>query len=219
MSTQARNRAYALRSVWFEPGTAAYLGSLSTMRSQQLRRVSRQPAPFRHALAQPPLCRRHRRDRLAAGRHGSGPAQLGRPAAGRRRRPLRMAGLRRSRRSPAAESIRPRGSSPPPTKPICPPTSISEKTRVGYEWLENSRALRIREALGQDAAIPSPPRSPCRPTCSRAPRRGCNASCGRSSATRMRTSPPRAKCCSIGTTGSTPVPRRPRSRNCGSPNI
>ena len=87
------DRAFALRSVWAEPGTSAYFGSAQYM-------TARDWPGFRAAMAhwgapsgEPGLCRHRRPHRLDRRRPRADPAQLGRADPGPGRRPLRMGGV------------------------------------------------------------------------------------------------------------------------------
>nr|QQZ51174.1 penicillin acylase family protein [Phenylobacterium glaciei] len=80
-------KAFAIRTVWSQPGTSAYFGSTGYMQAQDW-------AGFKAALAgwgrlrESGLCRHLWPHRLGGGRHGPGAAQLGRADAGAGRRAL-----------------------------------------------------------------------------------------------------------------------------------
>ena len=138
--------AFAIRSVWFEPGAAAYLGGLSSMRATSL-------PEFRAAIrrfATPSL------NHVYADVKGS-IAWL----------PFGMTPVRRNwdGLTPVPGDGRfewdgfidlddmPHAIDPPAgfvasaNEANVPEPWDHDKVRIGYEWLENSRALRIAEAL------------------------------------------------------------------------
>ena len=86
----ARHRAYALRSVWQQPGTAAYLASLNYLKARELGGVHGGAGGLGRALDQPRRRRCGGQYRLGRRRHGADPGRLGRAAAGPRRRAARM---------------------------------------------------------------------------------------------------------------------------------
>jgi acyl-homoserine lactone acylase PvdQ len=88
-----RHLAYAVRSVWFEPGASAYLTSLAYMGAQVARRVRAGAAWLGDALGEPCLCGYRGQHGLVRGGAGADPAELGRAAAGARRRALRVGGV------------------------------------------------------------------------------------------------------------------------------
>ena len=148
---EARNRAYALRSVWFEPGTAAYLGSLSTMRSHSF-------SEFRENLrrfAAPSLNHLYADVTGAIGWQPAGMVPVRRnwdgllPVAGDGR--FEWEGFVNLDDLPSKANPS-EGFLATANEANLPADFDQEKTRIGYEWLENSRALRIREALGEDAS-------------------------------------------------------------------
>jgi penicillin amidase len=83
----------------------------------------------------------------AAGAH-AGPAQLGRPDAGARRRPLRVEGLRRGRR-PAGRQEPGRGFFATANAMNIPaePDYPREARKLGFEWSDPTRSIRIHEVL------------------------------------------------------------------------
>ena len=126
--------AFAVRSVWFEPGTSAYFASISYMRARNWDRVPGRPAPLGRAGREPGLRRHVRPHRLAAVRAHAGPAQLGRAAARPRRRALRVGRLPRpgpapgrARPGPRLDRDRQRGE--PPARLSVPPPE--DRLRVG----------------------------------------------------------------------------------------
>jgi penicillin G amidase len=146
----ARNRAYALRSVWFEPGTGAYLGSLSTMRSrswslfrENLRRFSAPSlnhlyADVTGAIGWQPA------GMIPVRRNWDGLLPV--PGDGR----FEWEGFLNlddlpNKANPAE------GFLATANEFNLPPDFDQDKTRIGYEWFEKSRAIRIHEALGHDA--------------------------------------------------------------------
>jgi penicillin amidase len=147
---EARGRAYALRSVWFEPGTAAYLGSLSTMRARSF-------AEFREHLrrfATPSLNHLYADVTGAIGWQPAGMVPVRANWDGL----LPVAGDGRFEWQGFVDlDDLPNQANPlegflaTANEANLPADFDQEKTRIGYEWLENSRALRIREALSQDA--------------------------------------------------------------------
>jgi penicillin amidase len=148
---EARSRAYALRSVWFEPGTAAYLGGLSTMRSRSF-------PEFRDNLrrfAAPSLNHLYADVAGAIGWQPAGMVPVRRnwdgllPVAGDGR--FEWQGFVDLDDLPS-QANPPEGFLATANEANLPADFDQEKTRIGYEWLENSRALRIREALGADAS-------------------------------------------------------------------
>ena len=148
---EARNRAYALRSVWFEPGTAAYLGSLSTMRSRSF-------SEFRQHLrrfAAPSLNHLYADVTGAIGWQPAGMVPVRAnwdgllPVAGDGR--FEWRGFVDLDALPS-KADPPEGYLATANKANLPTDFDQKKTQVGYEWLESSRALRIREALGKDAS-------------------------------------------------------------------
>ena len=85
---EAGGRAFALRSVWAEPGSAAYLGSLAYLGATTPEDFG---AALRHwsAPSVNQLYAGHRwPDRVVHGRQGADPPRLRRPAAGAGRRLL-----------------------------------------------------------------------------------------------------------------------------------
>ena len=146
---EAVGRLFAMRSVWFEPGTAAYFGGLSTMRARSL-------PEFREGLrrfAAPSL------NHVYADVEGTIAWQ-----------PAGMVPVRRSWTGllPARgdgtnewEGFLPLEAMPTLENPgrgfvfsanefNLPEGFDQEETRIGYEWLEKSRAQRIEAVLSAD---------------------------------------------------------------------
>lgn len=147
---EARNRAYALRSVWFEPGTAAYLGSLSTMRSKSWNEFRQHLRRF----ATPSLNHLYADVTGAIGWQPAGMIPVRRnwdgllPVAGDGR--FEWEGFVDLDDLPS-EADPAEGFLATANEANLPADFDQEKTRVGYEWLEKSRAVRIHETLGWDA--------------------------------------------------------------------
>ena len=80
----ARRRAYALRSVWQLPGTAAYLASLNYLKARNFADYTQRARRLGRAVDQPCRRRRGRQHRLGRRGHGADPPELGRAAAGSR---------------------------------------------------------------------------------------------------------------------------------------
>jgi penicillin amidase len=146
-----RNRAYGIRSVWFEPGSSAYLAGLSSMRAADLdafrEAVSRFATPSLNHLyadvdgtiAWLPFGMTPRR------RNWDG--LLPAPGDGR----YEWDGFLSVDEMPA--SVNPsEGFVYSANEANVPPDWDGKGTAIGYEWLEKSRALRIREVLGRDEA-------------------------------------------------------------------
>lgn len=144
-------RLFALRSVWFEPGSAAYFGGLSTMRARSV-------PEFREALrrfATPSL------NHVWADSTGDICWQ-----------PAGMVPVRRSWTGllPAKgdgsnewDGFHPLDALPHEVNPErgfvhsanefnLPESHDQAETQIGFEWLENTRASRIEAVLSQDAA-------------------------------------------------------------------
>ncbi|MDF2231305.1 penicillin acylase family protein [Albimonas sp. CAU 1670] len=144
----ARGRLFALRSVWFEPGACAYFGGLTTMRAKS-------PEAFREGLkrfATPSL------NHLWADVEGNLAWQ-----------PAGMAPVRRNWTGllPAKgdgtnewDGFHPQSALPFVANPEkgflhsanewnLPADFDQDETRIGYEWLEKGRALRIDAVLSE----------------------------------------------------------------------
>ena len=89
----AKGRAFAMRTVWNEPGVSGYLGSSRMWRAQVVGRFQVRARRLGRAAAQSRLRGHQGKYRLGTGRHHADPSQLGRVDAGAGRRPLRMAGI------------------------------------------------------------------------------------------------------------------------------
>lgn len=146
---EERHRAYAIRSVWFEPGSAAYLAGLQSMRASNLDEfrdaVSRFGTPALNHLyadidgtiAWLPFGMTPRRsnwDGLL-------------PAAGDGR--FEWDGFLRLEEMPSKVDP-PEGFVYSANEYNVNGGRTTEGALIGYEWLEKSRALRIREVLGRD---------------------------------------------------------------------
>src|SRR5262249_33524703 len=143
----ARHSAVAVRSVWFEPGSAAYLASLTGMRSRSF-------AEFRQAMRRwgaPSV------NQVYADSAG-GIAWL---PAGDVPRPPNWRGPARVRGDGSHEwdGLVDPGLMPvlvdPPEGFVATANELNlprdwrhEEIPIGFEWLEDSRARRIREVLG-----------------------------------------------------------------------
>jgi len=146
----ARRSAVAVRSVWFEPGSAAYLASLSGMRAQDIdgfraamRRwgtpsVNQVYADISGTIAWLPAGHVPRRPNW----HGLAPV----PGDGSHEWDGMM--------DPALMPVRidpPEGFVATANELNLPADWLHDQRPVGFEWLEDSRAVRIREVLaGQD---------------------------------------------------------------------
>ena len=145
-----RRSALAVRSVWFEPGSAAYLASLAGMRSRSI-------GEFRAAMRRwgAPSVNQVYADTagtiawLPAGYvpkrpnwHGLAPV----PGDGR----YEWDGMVDPALMPALVN-QPEGFVATANEMNLPPDWRHDEIPVGFEWLDNSRAVRIREVLaGQD---------------------------------------------------------------------
>ncbi len=145
----ARNRAFALRSVWFEAGSTAYMTSLSTMRAKNWN-------AFREGLrrfATPSLNHLYADVTGTFGWQPAGMVPLRRnwdgllPVAGDGRFEwegfVDLDDMPRSV-NPAAGFVA------TANEANLPADFDQEKVRIGYEWLEKSRAVRIHETLRRD---------------------------------------------------------------------
>lgn len=142
----ARRMAFALRSVWFEPGSGAYLAGLSSMRAKNLKEfkaaIRRFAAPsLNHVYADV-------EGNIAWLPFGMTPIRrnwdglLPVPGDGR----FEWDGFidlddMPSLVNPAAGYVA------SANEANVPPDWNHEAVRIGYEWLEKSRAVRIREVL------------------------------------------------------------------------
>jgi penicillin amidase len=145
-----RNRAYALRSVWFSPGSAAYLASLSTMRATSLpdyrKAAARWGAPsLNHAYADTT-------GTIAWFPAGFTPIRpnwdglLPVPGDGR----FEWAGFRALDDMPSRVNP-PEGYVASANEFNLPADWPHPEQSVGYEWIEASRARRIGEVLSAAA--------------------------------------------------------------------
>lgn len=143
--------AFAIRSVWFEPGAAAYLGGLSSMRAKTL-------PEFRDAIrrfATPSLNHVYADVKGAIAWLPFGMTPVRRnwdgltpvPGDGR----FEWDGFIDLDDMPCLVNP-PAGFVASANEANVPATWDHEKVRIGYEWLENSRAVRIAEALGRKPA-------------------------------------------------------------------
>jgi penicillin amidase len=143
-----RRRAFALRSVWFEPGTAAYLGSLTTARAKSW-------DEFREGLrrfAAPSLNHLYADVSGAIGWQPAGMVPVRRnwdgllPVTGDGRFEwdgfLDLDDLPREF-NPA------KGFLATANEANLPADFDQDKTRIGYEWLENSRAVHLHNTLAR----------------------------------------------------------------------
>jgi penicillin amidase len=141
--------AFALRSVWFEPGSAAYLAGLSSMRARTLDEFKAAIARF----ATPSLNHLYAdiSGTIAWLPFGQTPVRpnwdglLPVPGDGR----FEWDGFLGIDDMPSAINP-PEGFVASANEANLPSGWDHVKTPIGYEWLEKSRALRIREVLGQD---------------------------------------------------------------------
>ncbi|QCI67830.1 penicillin acylase family protein [Phreatobacter stygius] len=143
-----KRQAFAIRSVWFEPGAAAYLGGLSSMRAKTL-------PEFRSAIrrfATPSLNHIYAdiQGTIAWLPFGMTPVRrnwdglLPIPGDGR----FEWDGFVDLDDMPQTVNP-PSGFVASANEANMPAAWDHDKTRVGYEWLENSRALRLEEVLGK----------------------------------------------------------------------
>jgi penicillin G amidase len=148
---KARRRAVGLRSVWSEPGTAAYLGSLSAMRTRTV-------ADFAAALGawKTPSVNHVCADIDGTiGWFAGGLVPIRRnwegllpvPGDGR----FEWAGFLEPNQLPR-EINPPKGFFATANEMNLPHGWPYEERRIGYEWAEGSRAARLHEVLGADAA-------------------------------------------------------------------
>ena len=91
--TPAQRRAFAMRTVWFEPGTSAYFNSAEYMTAKDWNGFKKAMAELGRALREPGLRRHLRQHRLDRRRALAPASELGRPDARSRRWPLRVVGL------------------------------------------------------------------------------------------------------------------------------
>jgi penicillin amidase len=144
-----RHRAFALRSVWSEPGSAAYLAGLSSMRASNL-------TEFRDAIARfaTPSLNHVYADvdgTIAWLPFGMTPRRrnwdglLPVPGDGR----FEWDGFLRLDQMPCAVNP-PDGFVYSANEANVPQDFDDEDGVIGYEWLEKSRALRIRDVLSRD---------------------------------------------------------------------
>jgi penicillin amidase len=151
LEDKTRRRAVGLRSVWSEPGTAAYLGSLGAMRTRTV-------ADFAQALGawKTPSVNHVCAD--AEGTIGWFTAGLV-PIRGNWEGLLPVAGDGRFEWAGFLEPNRLPGGIDPPKGFFATANEMNlpkdwphEACRIGYEWAEASRAARIHEVLGGDDA-------------------------------------------------------------------
>jgi penicillin amidase len=141
--------AFALRSVWFEPGSAAYLAGLSSMRAKTLDEFKAAIARF----ATPSLNHLYAdlSGTIAWLPFGAAPVRpnwdglLPVPGDGR----FEWNGFLGIDDMPSAINP-PDGFVASANEANLPAGWDHAKTPIGYEWLEKSRALRIREVLSND---------------------------------------------------------------------
>jgi penicillin G amidase len=148
---KTRRRAVGLRTVWSEPGTAAYLGSLSVMRTRTV-------ADFAAALA---AWRTPSVNHVCADINGmigwfaAGLVPIRRnwegllPVAGDGR--FEWAGFLKANELPR-EIDSPKGFFATANEMNLPKGWPHEERRIGHEWAEASRAARIHEVLRGDQA-------------------------------------------------------------------
>jgi penicillin amidase len=145
----ARNRAYGIRSVWFEPGSSAYLAGLSSMRAGN-------PDEFRDAIARfaTPSLNHLYADvdgTIAWLPFGMTPKRrnwdglLPAPGDGR----YEWSGFFSLDEMPSKVNP-PEGFVYSANEANVPAEWSGEGAEIGYEWLEKSRALRIAQVLGRD---------------------------------------------------------------------
>ncbi|GGC48856.1 penicillin acylase family protein [Chelatococcus reniformis] len=145
-----RRIAYAIRSAWFEPGAGAYLAGLSSMRAKSL-------DEFRAAIARfatPSLNHVYAdvNGTIAWLPFGMTPIRrnwdglLPVPGDGR----FEWDGFVPLDAMPSLVNP-PEGFVASANEYNIPPGWTSDQPRIGYEWLDPSRSMRIREALGADA--------------------------------------------------------------------
>ena len=148
---RARRRAVAVRSVWFEPGTAAYLGSLSVMRTQTVAGFAATLAAWKtpsvnHVCADVDGTTGW----FAAGlvpvrRNWEGLLPV--PGDGR----FEWAGFVKAEHLPR-EINPPKGFFATANEMNLPEGWPHEERRISHEWTEGSRAARIHEVLRRDDA-------------------------------------------------------------------
>ncbi|MDX3924625.1 MAG: penicillin acylase family protein [Shinella sp.] len=146
-----RNRAYAIRSVWFDPGTAPYFASIASMRARSFQE-------FRRTMARwgVPATNQVYADTsgtigwVAAGFSPIRPNWDGLlPVAGDGR--YEWQGYFPAEELP--HSVNPeKGFIATANEQNLPIDWPHEKKQIGYEWLERSRANRIAEVLSADGA-------------------------------------------------------------------
>ena len=140
-----RHRAYVLRWVGSEPGTAGYLASLSLDRARDWPEFRQGPGALEGPVGEPGLRGRGRQHRLAGGGAHARAQGVVRPAAGAGRGRVRMAGISPRRRAAGRLQSARGTSSPPPTTTSC---RRAIRDELGYDWGDPTRFLRIAEILG-----------------------------------------------------------------------
>jgi penicillin amidase len=143
-----RRRAFALRSVWFEPGTAAYLGSLTTTRAKSW-------DEFREGLrrfATPSLNHLYADVSGAIGWQPAGMVPIRPnwdgllPVTGDGQ--FEWNGFVNLDEMPS-EFNPDKGFLATANEANLPANFDQHKTQISYEWLENSRAVRLHETLAR----------------------------------------------------------------------
>ena len=182
----AHGRAFALRTVWNQPGGSGYFGS----RGSLTRRPGRTSQAAHDHWGAPPLNLVWADISGTIGWAAVGPdaqaAQLGRPAAGARRRPLRVGRLPDRRPNCRSSKNPAKGWFATANEMNLPPDYPAETRKVSFEWGDRSRIDRIDEVLGgQRRTSASPTPWPCRPTATR-PSPGACWPCSRPSPRRTR---------------------------------
>ena len=143
----ANRRAYAVRSVWFEPGAAPYMVSISSMRARVLRRVRERYDALGCPGGQSGL-----RGHLAATSPGPSPATARSDRAGtgsfrfRATGDTSRAGFYRAGELPHALNPS-EGYLATANEQNVPAGWPVKAENIGFEWIEGSRAKRIAEVF------------------------------------------------------------------------
>ena len=144
----AARRAFALRSVWFEPGTSPYFGAARYQTAGDWADVQGGAGALGRGGDELRLRRRRRQHRLDPRRLHAPAAELGRPDARARRRPLRVGRVPRPRTSCPASTIRPRLGRHRQRDEPAADGYPAEALQLGFEWADPGRGCdRIAEVL------------------------------------------------------------------------
>ena len=143
MLDAAKGRAFAIRTVWNEPGVSGYLGSSRMWHAKSWNGFRPGRECMGRAAAQSCLCRHARKYWLGAGRPDSRASELGRADAGARRRPLRVERISERRISSSAFNPK-EGWFATANEMNLPAGYPAEQRNVSFEWSDPTRITASR---------------------------------------------------------------------------